>query len=190
MEEQKNLVDETKNVEEGWYIVRCQVGKEFTIKTLIEEKIKSNPEIANKIFEILVPEEEEIQIRKSEKIKVKKAVYKGYIYVHMVLESETYNFIRSITGVKGFLGGKNPYKMSEKEIEDVKKLAEKLKGSTPKIVRKFDVGDTVRIIEGALKHSTGVVEEIDEEKGKLKVSLIFFGRQTVVELDFTQVEKV
>lgn len=194
MSEQKNeqnlAIESKDNIESGWYILCCQVGKELVIKSLLEEKIKSNPDIGNKIFEVLVPEEEEIQIKKSEKTKVKKAVYKGYIYIHMKLDPQTYNFVRSITGIKGFLGGSNPYKMSEKEIEGIKTLAEKLKGTTPKIVRKFDVGDTVRIIEGALKHSTGVVEEINEEKGKLKVALIFFGRQTVVELDFTQVEKV
>ncbi|MCS7227721.1 MAG: transcription termination/antitermination protein NusG [Endomicrobia bacterium] len=194
MSEQNNnqtLPTDTQTLtDDGWYIVCCQVGKELIAKKLLEEKIKTNPEIGSKIFEILVPEEEEIQIRKSEKTKVRKAVYKGYIYIHMKLDADTYNFVRSVNGIKGFLGGSNPQKMSKKEVNSLKILAEKLKGSAPKIVRKFDVGDTVRIIEGPLKHSTGVVEEINEEKGKLKVSLTFFGRQTVIELEFTQVEKV
>lgn len=174
----------------GWYIVYCQVGKELVAKNLIEEKIKNTAGMEKKIFEILVPEEEEIQIKKGEKNIVKKATYKGYIYINMILDAETYWFIRNTTWIKGFLGGANPQKMSEKEVESIKLFLEKLKSSQPKIVRKFDVGDTVRIIEGPFKHFTGVVEEINEEKGRLKVTITVFGRPTPVELEFSQVEKV
>jgi len=188
---QVNTIQQSKsNLNSGWYIVYCQVGKELVAKNLIEEKIKSTPGMENKIFEVLVPEEEEIQIKKGEKTVVKKATYKGYIYINMVLDSETYWFVRGINWIKGFLGGATPQKMSEKEVESVKILSEKLKSSQPKIVRKFDVSDTVRIIDGPFKHFTGVVEEINEEKGKLKVVITVFGRPTPVELDFSQVEKV
>ncbi|MCS7231176.1 MAG: transcription termination/antitermination protein NusG [Elusimicrobiota bacterium] len=192
-QEEKN---ETLNVNfvdyslSDWYVVFCKGGKELEIKNMIEEKIATRDDLKNKIFEVLAPEEEEIQIKKSKKIKVKKAVYKGYIYVRMKLSAETYDFIRSISGVKGFLGGANPQKISEKEIENIKKITEKLKTSEPKVVRKFDVGNTVRIIDGPFKHFTGVVEEINESKGKLKIVLTVFGRPTTMELDFTQVEKV
>lgn len=173
-----------------WYILRCLVGKEFEVKKKLEEKIASSENVRNKIFEVLVPEEEEIQIKKGEKIKVKKPVYKGYVYINMILDSESYSIVRSISGIKGFLGGTTPQKMSEKEVEEIKALMEKLKGTTPKVVRKFDVGSSVRIIDGPFRHVVGVVEEVNEEKGRLKVAITFFGRPTIVDLEFTQVEKV
>ncbi len=182
------MVEESKN--DGWYIVYCQVGKEPEIKSAIEEKIKNTPEVQDKIFEILVPEEEEIQVVRKKKIRVKKAIYKGYMYIHMILSPQTYWFIRSVPGIKGFLGGHQPEKMPEEEIKSVKMLAEKLKSEQPKIARKFDVMDTVRIIDGPFKHFTGVVEEINEEKGKVKMTITVFGRPTIVELDFSQVEKI
>ncbi|MEN3013005.1 MAG: transcription termination/antitermination protein NusG [Endomicrobiia bacterium] len=189
-EKSEQMLDTTGYSVNDWYVVFCKGGKELEVKQMIEEKISSIESLKNKIFEILVPEEEEIQIKKSKKVKVKKAIYKGYIYVRMKLSAETFDFIRSISGVKGFLGGANPRKISEKEIENIKKLTEKLKTSEPKVVRKFDIGSAVRIIEGPFKHFTGVVDEINETKGKLKVILTVFGRPTTVELDFTQVEKV
>ncbi len=187
---EKTPILQQQDDEKNWYILCCQVGKELEIKQRLEEKISSTAGMENKIFEILVPEEEEIQIKKGEKIKVKKAVYKGYIYIHMIINPETYNFVRSIIGIKGFLGGAKPQKLSEREVESIKKLANKLKSETPKIVRKFEVGDTVRVIDGPFKHFTGVVDEIDEEKGKIKVSITLFGRPTSMELEFVQVEKV
>jgi transcriptional antiterminator NusG len=187
---EKTPILQQQDDEKNWYILCCQVGKELEIKQRLEEKISSTAGIKNKIFEILVPEEEEIQIKKGEKIKVKKAVYRGYIYIHMIINPETYNFVRSIIGIKGFLGGAKPQKLSEREVESIKKLANKLKSETPKIVRKFEVGDTVRVIDGPFKHFTGVVDEIDEEKGKIKVSITLFGRPTSMELEFVQVEKV
>ncbi|MCX7956555.1 MAG: transcription termination/antitermination protein NusG [Endomicrobia bacterium] len=181
--------EETSTSQGNWYIVFCQGSKELEIKKILEEKIAATESIKKEVFEVLVPEEEEIQIKKSEKIKVRKAVYKGYIYVRMILTPESYDFIRSIIGIKGFLGGANPQKISEKEIEKIKNLDRKLKDSAPKVVRKFDVGNSVRIIDGPFKHFTGIVEEINESKGKLKIVLTVFGRPTNIELDFTQVEK-
>lgn len=187
---EKTPILQQQDDEKNWYILCCQVGKELEIKQRLEEKISSTAGIENKIFEILVPEEEEIQIKKGEKVKVKKAVYKGYIYIHMIITPETYSFVRSIAGVKGFLGGAKPQKLSEKEVASIKMLVNKLKSEAPKIVRKFEVGDTVRIIDGPFKHFTGVVDEINEEKGKIKVSITLFGRPTSMELEFIQVEKV
>ncbi len=192
IENEKSTLQETETVQEehDWYIVRCQVGKEVAIKSQIEEKIKSTAGIEKKIFAVLVPEEEEIRITKGEKVVVRKPTYKGYIYVSMILDSETYWFIKNVPGVKGFLGGNQPEKMSKKEVEAIKSLVEKLKSSQPKVARKFDVGDTVRIIEGPFKHFHGVIEEINEERGKIKMMITVFGRPTPVELDFTQVEKI
>lgn len=189
-EKDSQLSDTEKYSLSGWYIVFCKGGKELEIKKMIEEKVAAREDLKDKIIEVLAPEEEEIVIKKGQKIKLKKAVYKGYIYIKMKLSAETYDFIRSISGVKGFLGGANPQKISEKEIKNIKELTQELKESEPKIVRKFDVGNTVRIIDGPFKHFTGVVEEINEGKAKLKITLTVFGRPTSVELDFTQVEKV
>lgn len=189
-EKDSQLSDTEKYSLSDWYIVFCKGGKELEIKKMIEEKVAAREDLKDKIIEVLAPEEEEIVIKKGQKIKLKKAVYKGYIYIKMKLSAETYDFIRSISGVKGFLGGANPQKISEKEIKNIKELTQELKESEPKIVRKFDVGNTVRIIDGPFKHFTGVVEEINEGKAKLKITLTVFGRPTSVELDFTQVEKV
>ncbi len=189
-----NTITETehkvKDASGNWYVICCQVGKELEAKAKLEEKIKSSPDIQKKIFEVLVPEEEEIVIKKGQKTTVRKALYKGYIYINMIFEPDTYNFVRSVTWIKGFLGGAKTQPLSEREINNIKMLVKKLEQSGPKVIRKFEVGDTVRIIDGAGKDLTGIVKEVNEEKSKLKVSLTFFGRPTVVELDFIQVEKV
>jgi transcriptional antiterminator NusG len=186
---EKNVVVESQP-NAGWYIVYCQVGKEAEIKNSLEEKIKSSTGMEQKILEVLVPEEEEIQIRKGKKVVIRKAPYKGYMYIKMVMEPSSYWFVRSTPGIKGFLGGRNPEPMSEKEVSSIKSLSEKLKGSQPKIAKKFNVGDTVRIIDGPFKHFSGVVEEISDEKAKVKMVITVFGRPTPVELDFAQVEKI
>lgn len=178
--------------EEGfrWYIVYCTVGREMSIKHKLEEKIKKTSDIRELIREVLVPEEEEIQIHNGRKKVVRKAPYKGYIYVHMKIEPRSYWFIRGTPGVKGFLGGSHPEPMSEKEVASIKVLLEKLKTSQPRTARNFDLGDSARIIDGPFKHFTGVIDEIAEDKGKLKMVVTVFGRPTSVELDFSQVEKV
>jgi len=186
---EKNVSIETDSGA-GWYIVYCQVGKESVIKSSLEEKIKNTAGMEQKILEVLVPEEEEIQIRKGKKLVIKKAPYKGYMYIRMVMEPSSYWFVRSTAGIKGFLGGRNPERMSEKEVSSIKSLLEKLKGSQPKIAKKFNLGDTVRIIEGPFKHFSGIIEEISDEKAKIKMVITVFGRPTPVELDFGQVEKI
>jgi transcriptional antiterminator NusG len=186
---EKKVSTET-TVDAGWYIVYCQVGKESVIKNSLEEKIKSTVGMEQKILEVLVPEEEEIQIRKGKKMVIKKAPYKGYMYIKMIMEPSSYWFVRSTPGIKGFLGGRNPERMSEKEVSSIKSLLEKLRGSQPKIAKKFNLGDTVRIIEGPFKHFSGVIEEISDEKAKVKMVITVFGRPTPVELDFSQVEKI
>lgn len=188
--ENTNLAQPIDRTVGSWYVLCCQVGKELEAKAKLEEKIKFSPSIQNKIFEVLVPEEEEIVVKKGKKVAVKKALYRGYIYVNMIFDPETYDFVRSVNWIKGFLGGSKTRPLSEKEVNNIKMLVKKLEQSGPKVVRKFEVGDTVRIIDGACKDLTGVVKEVNEEKSKLKVSLTFFGRPTVVELDFMQVEKV
>lgn len=144
----------------GWYIVYCQVGREAIIKNSLEEKIRTTPGMEEKILEVLVPEEEEIQVRKGKKLTIKKAPYKGYMYIKMMMEPSAYWFVRNTPGIKGFLGGKNPERMSESEVLSIKSLSEKLKSSQPKVAKKFAIGDTVRIIDGPFKHFSGIIEEI------------------------------
>jgi|YNPBryBLVA2012_1023415.scaffolds.fasta_scaffold08816_5 transcriptional antiterminator NusG len=174
----------------GWYIVYCTVGREMSIKHKLEEKIKKTSEMRDVIREVLVPEEEEIQIHNGRKKVVRKAPYKGYIYVHMRIEPRSYWFIRGTPGVKGFLGGSHPEPMNDREVASIKVLLEKLKTSQPRTARNFDLGDSARIIDGPFKHFTGIIDEIAEDKGKLKMVVTVFGRPTSVELDFSQVEKV
>lgn len=178
----------------GWYIVRVNVTKEKEVVENIQNTIETN-NLGNKIFQIIAPSEERIQTKKMIKMGKEKAVkevmlYKGYIFIDMELEPETYWAVRNVPGVKGFLGGKRPVPISDEEKQKILEVIEATgEKKVPKLDITFQKEETVRITDGPFKHFQGIVEEVNEEKGKLKVSIFLFGRPTSIELDFTQVEK-
>jgi len=171
----------------AWYVVHTQTGHEDKVR----EKIKLNSEIqgfGDRIFNVLVPTEEVVEVKQNKKVIRKRKFFPGYVLVEMILTSETYWFIKTITGATGFLGDPTPVPLPEEEIAGIVELTDNSSGK-PKHVVEFERGESVRITEGPFKHFVGVVEDVNEQKNKLKVMVTVFDRATPVEVDFLQVEK-
>jgi len=173
-----------------WYVVHAYSNYENQVKRSLEERIKQAG--LEKYFgRILVPTEEVIEMRMGQRRKTDRKFYPGYVLVQMEMNDETWHLVRSVPHVLGFIGGtaEKPAPISDKEAEAIlERVEEGLTKPKPKVL--FEPGEVVRIIEGPFKDFNGVVEEVDYEKNKLRVSVLIFGRSTPVEFDFGQVEKV
>ena len=172
-----------------WYVVHTYSGHEDKVKNNIESTV-DNRGMRSLISKVLVPTEEVVSVKNNKKKIKKKKFYPGYVFIEMIINNETYWLVRNTTGVTGFLGGIKPVPMAETEVENLLNTMEKPKDAKPRPVRSFEENENVRIIEGPFNHFIGIVEEVNQEKGKLKVMVTIFGRPTPVELDFLQVEKV
>lgn len=172
-----------------WYVVHTYSGHEDKVKNNIENTV-DNRGMRSLISKVLVPTEEVVSVKNNKKKIKKKKFYPGYVFIEMIINNETYWLVRNTTGVTGFLGGVKPVPMAEIEVENLLNTMEKPKDAKPRPVRSFEENENVRITEGPFNHFIGIVEEVNQEKGKLKVMVTIFGRPTPVELDFLQVEKV
>ena len=172
-----------------WYIVNTHTGSENTAKASIEERIK-NRNMAPCFGEILVPSENVVELVKGKKATRARKFFPGYIFVQMEMSDNTWHLVRGSTKVSGFVGG--PGKPPEVPEAEVARITKQMKTGTEKPKHKisFVVGENVMVIDGPFSSFNGSVEEINEEKGKVKVLVSIFGRPTPVELDFVQVEKV
>ncbi len=170
-----------------WYIVNVQSGCESTAKASLEEKIRFN-KMEKNFGEILIPTENVVELVKGQKKTRPKKFFPGYIFVNMDLSEESWHVVKSAAKVTGFIGGSKPMEVPEK---DVLKVNQQITVGTekPKAKINFNIGEGVVIIDGPFNSFNGTVEEVNEEKGKLKVLVSIFGRPTPVELDFIQVEK-
>jgi transcriptional antiterminator NusG len=165
-------VASTKN----WYIVHTYSGYEERVKRNLEQRVKYM-DASDKIFQIVIPTEDEIEIRSGQKRTVTKKIFPGYVLVQMKMDDESWHVVRNTPGITGFVGGGNkPTPLSETEVKSILKQME---DGSPKIKVGFRKGESVR-----------VVDEINMGKGKVKVMLSLFGRETSVELDFLQVERL
>ncbi len=172
-----------------WYVVHTYSNYENQVKRSLEERIKQAG--LEKFFgKILVPTEEVIEMRMGQRRKTDRKFFPGYVLVQMEMNDETWHLVRSVPHVLGFIGGtaEKPAPISDREAEAIlARVEEGLSKPKPKVL--FEVGEVVRIIEGPFKDFNGVVEEVDYNKNKLRVSVLIFGRSTPVEFDFSQVEK-
>ncbi len=180
-------IGEPESSGEGhWYVLHTYSGYENKVKKTIESKVDAR-DLADRVYEIVVPTQEEIEIRQGQRHNVMKKVFPGYVLVRMELDEETWYELRNTPGVTGFVSSQNkPVQLTEEEAQNV------LKGMTaepPKVKIQFAMGDTVRIIDGPFADFRGEIDEINNEKGKIKVLVSFFGRETPVELDFLQAER-
>ena len=175
--------------EKKWYIVHTYTGHEDKVRAYMEKLISSG-EIRDKISNILIPTEEIVEIRKNKKRISKRKFFPGYVLLEMVIDNETYWGVRNIPGVTGFLGGVKPIPLQPEELENIVALTQRQAQAKPKPAIMFEKDESVRVIEGPFENFVGVVEDVNEEKGKLKVMVTIFGRATPVELDFLQVEKI
>ena len=170
-----------------WYAVHTYSGHENKVMTNILRRAETMS-LKDKIFRILVPTEAETQTRAGKKIEVKRKIYPGYVLIEMVLDDSTWYLVKSTTGVIGFIPpGSKPIPLQPREIADI---LEAVEGHTPVPVVKFEKNEIVRVISGPFTEFTGKIEEVNLDKEKLKVLISIFGRDTPVELDFQQVDKI
>ena len=171
-----------------WYIVNTHTGSENTAKASIEERLKS-VNMSHRFGEILVPAENVVELVKGKKATRSRKFFPGYIFVQMEMSDDTWHLVRGSSKVSGFVGGAGkPPEVPESEVARVTKQM-KTGAEKPKHKVSFVVGESVMVIDGPFSSFNGSVEEINEEKGKVKVLVSIFGRPTPVELDFVQVEK-
>src|SRR5260370_183159 len=177
----------TQQEQEGqWYVVHAYSGHEEKVKKNLEKRIESM-DMQDKILQVLVPMEDEIEIKDGKRRHVQKRIFPGYILVRMVMSNESWFVVRNTPGVTSFVGSANsPVPLQEKEVRAIQK---QMKQEAPKIRVEFQVGESVRLVDGPFTDFHGKVDEINPEKGKLKVLVNMFGRQTPFELDLLQAEK-
>jgi transcriptional antiterminator NusG len=170
-----------------WYVIHTYSGYENKVKKNLEQRV-STLDMADKIFEIVVPTEEEIEIRNGQRHTVQRKVFPGYVLVKMIMSDDSWYVVRNTPGVTSFVGmGNKPTPLGDPEVQAIIK---QMAAEAPKVKVTLAVGQAVRIIDGPFADFQGVIDEINQEKGKVKVLVSFFGRETPVELDFLQVEKL
>lgn len=172
-----------------WYIVHTLSGAEEKAKANLESKVKTF-NMGELISKIVIPKEQVTEVRFGKKRVLERKFLPGYILVHMEMSEETWLFVKKTPGIASFIGpGRKPTPIPEEEVEKILKKAEESKTKpAPKVT--FEKGESVQVIEGPFVNFTGVVEEVNTEKGKLRVNVSIFGRTTPVELEFWQVEKI
>jgi transcriptional antiterminator NusG len=180
------LGEEESSIEGQWFVLHTYSGYEKKVKKSIESRIEAL-DLGDRVYEIVVPTQEEIEIRQGQRHNVEKKVFPGYVLVRMEMDEDSWYQLRNTPGVTGFVSFNNkPIPLTEAEAQNV------LKGMTaeaPKVKISFALGDTVRIVDGPFADFRGQIDEINNEKGKIKVLVSFFGRETPVELDFLQAER-
>jgi len=193
---QDQIAQEKKEVEKinqsvgpqaKWYVIHTQTGYENRVKQALEQRIKSLS-VEDKIFNVVIPTREIVVVKKGKKSKAIEKVFPGYVLVRMILNDDSWLVVRTTEGVTGFVGaGLKPTPISEKEVEAIMKFVQQ---EQPKFKTKFSVGEAVKITEGPFADFLGTIEAIDEERGKVRVLVSIFDRETPVELDFLQVAKL
>jgi transcription termination/antitermination protein NusG len=170
----------------AWYVVHCYSGYENKVRHNLEQRIETMG-MKDRIFDVVVPTEEEIEVKEGKRRTVERRVFPGYILVNMILSEESWYVVRNTPGVTGFVGmGNTPTPLRPEEVASIVK---RMEAEAPRIKVTFRSGERVRIVDGPFNDFRGTVSEIDMERAKVRVMVNFFGRETPVELDFLQVEK-
>jgi transcriptional antiterminator NusG len=172
-----------------WYVVHAYSGFEAQVRRSMEERV-NRMGLQDKFGEILVPTEEVVEMREGTKRRSERKFFPGYVLVHMELDDDTWHLVKDVPKVLGFIGGTGdrPVPITDKEADAIlQRVQEGVEKPRPKVL--FEPGEMVRITDGPFNDFNGVVEEVDYEKSKMRVSVLIFGRSTPVELEFGQVEK-
>ena len=186
-EESKRFLTLKQTGERNWYVIHTYSGYEEQVADSLKQRIESM-NMGDKIFDVIVPKEKQIEIKNGKRKIVEKKIFPGYVLVDMIVTDDSWYVVRNTPNVTGFIGfGVRPTPMSKEEVDRIKK---RMGVEEPKYQIDLRVGDLVKITDGALKSFEGKIEEVDQGKGKVKVLVNMFGRETPVNLDFLQVKKV
>jgi transcriptional antiterminator NusG len=170
-----------------WHVVHTYSGHEARVMASLRQRVETM-HLSDRILEILIPTQEQIQIRAGKKYNVTEKIFPGYILVRMILDDNSWLAVRTTQGVTGFVGvGNKPTPISDEEVQTIQKF---MSLEAPKYRAKFSIGEAVKIVDGPFSEFLGSIESIDEARGKVRVLVSIFGRETPVELDFLQVKKL
>ncbi len=173
--------------ERHWYVIHTYSGYEDRVKANLDHRIESM-DMKDQIFQVIVPTEDEIELKDGQRRTVAKKVFPGYVLVEMTMTDESWYVVRNTPGVTGFVGmGTRPVPLEDKEVD---LILRQMESEVPRIKVGFSKGQSVRVIDGPFTDFVGVVDEISPDKGKVKILVSFFGRETPVELDLLQVAKL
>lgn len=173
--------------QQKWYVVHTYSGHENKVAVTLKQRIESE-HLEDKILDVLVPMQDKIEIKGGKKVNVKEKIFPGYILVKMVLDEKSWLAVRTTQGVTSFVGmGNKPTPISDQEVATIIRFTQE---EAPVYKQVFTVSDTVKIVDGPFAEFIGKVDNVDEERGKVKVLVSIFGRETPVELDFLQVQKI
>jgi transcriptional antiterminator NusG len=174
-------------MERHWYAVHTYSGHENKVKTNIERRAESMG-LKDRVFRILIPTEQELRTRAGKKREVARKIFPGYVLIEMVLDDQTWHLVKSTTGVTGFVSsGNKPVPLQDKEVANI---LEAVEGPRQKPRVLWEKGQVIRVMSGPFAEFTGTIEDVNIPKEKLRVLISIFGRDTPVEFDFTQVEKI
>ncbi len=181
------VVSETDDPKAKWYVVHTASGHEVRVAETLRQRVETM-NLEGKIFELLVPTQDRVIIRGGKKATIKEKIFPGYLLVKMILNDPTWLAVRTTPGITGFVGaGDQPTPLLESEVANIQKF---VSAPAPRFKTKFSVGEAIKITDGPFADFLGTIHEMDEEKGKVKVLVSIFGRETPVELDFLQIQKV
>jgi transcription termination/antitermination protein NusG len=172
--------------EAEWYVIHSYSGYENKVQKNLQQRIESMG-MADKIYNIIVPTEEEVELRDGQRRTSERRVFPGYILVEMIMDEDSWYVVRNTPGVTGFVGsGNKPIPLRKEEVD---KILKRMEAEAPKVKVSFKIGQQVRIVDGPFQDFMGTVDEIDANRARVRVLVNFFGRETPVELDFLQVER-
>lgn len=190
-DEGPSLLDTVAAVDAGqakryWYVIHCYSGHEKKVENAIQQRIETMG-MTDKIFDVIVPTEEEIEVKDGKPRTVERKVFPGYLLVLMIMDEDSWYVVRNTPGVTGFVGmGNDPTPLQDDEVQTI---LDRMANDQPVIKANFKVGQKVRIVRGPFNDFHGTVSAIDMDKAKVRVMVNFFGRDTPVEVDFLEVEK-
>jgi transcriptional antiterminator NusG len=174
-----------------WYVMHALSGHEYKVQSYIENNKKSKPSLDEKIAQVIVPTEEVLGLKAGKKVKSTRKILPSYILIEMEIDEETWSFINSVPGVTSFVGsGRKPVPLKQEEVDRVMNQMESKKGAESTGDVPYRVGDSVKVTSGPFSDFSGVVEQVNAERSKVRVIVSIFGRPTPIELDFLQIEQV
>ncbi len=178
---------EPRDENRKWYVIHTYSGYENKVKANLEHRVESMG-VRDKIYQVVIPTEEEIEIKDGQRRTVQRKVFPGYVLVEMLMGDDSWYVVRNTPGVTGFVGaGTRPTALEDGEV---KRILKQMKMEAPKVKVTFSRGERVKVVDGPFTDFIGVVDDINPEKGKVRVLVSFFGRETPVELDFLQVARI